>query len=172
MKKAKARHLERGGLFFNKNLRRLATAEVGFGTNRGLVDRTPAGGGLDAFGVVIAVVGSAASVATGTTVVTAGAGVITASGLGVVGACVVTGRLGAEDGQHLHRHGSLAGGEVDEEVLEEDLRSTGAQSAVLGLVGCLDVDDGIGGLFHLEDLDGPAIAAAHAVWPSEAWITR
>ena len=63
----------------------------------------------------------------------------------------------------LHGDGGLAGGRVHVEVLEEDLRSPGAQDTLGGFVVGLDVDGSIGGLFHGLDLGGLAITAAHAV---------
>ena len=66
-------------------------------------------------------------------------------------------------GHGLHGDGGLAGGGVHVEVTEEDLGSTGAQDTLAGFVVGLDVNGGIGGLFHGLDLGGLAVAAAHAV---------
>lgn len=61
------------------------------------------------------------------------------------------------------RDGALSGRAVDEEVAEEDLRSSSAEGAVLGLVVGLDVDCGIGRLFDHLDLGGLCMSAGHTV---------
>ena len=71
--------------------------------------------------------------------------------------CYSVGREG------LHRHGSLAGGGVHQEVFEEDLRGAGAQDTMLGLVGGLDVD-GIGaGLLDVQNLDSLAVTTGDTI---------